>query len=313
MDNVNVIFDTNIYRVLTYGLNHMDVIELIEKIKRAEKARNITGILSGVTAMELLSHLAANNDPGFNQCKMATIAAGIHATGAYFSFMPHVTLQLQQLIFGQVDPIDANGNETIANLVSLISSSEPEKIIDRYKEQIQEINRLVQLHKSDFIATAQATLLLIDPGAINSQVLKNDKERRQQILKMLNGPQAILIQARGYFDKTVRDKDYHFTKEEATQKIEEIARCFKTALVLHAKLLERMIVTGYDMSNNKKNRANTIFDIYQLFNVNDETVGGKKSVFVTNETWLKEVALESGFADKVIKLNEYLDKLDLSV
>ena len=311
MNNLNIIFDTNIYRVLIYGLNRIEVIELFKEIKRAETARKLTGVLTAVTAMELLSHLASADDPAFDQCKLATIAAGIHATEGFLHFIPHITLQLQQLVFGRLNPVDNHGNEVIAGLVSLISAGDPEKSITQHNDQIQEIKRLVQLHKSDFILTAQRAANLADPTASNGQIFKKDKQQRQQLLKILRSPEAILWQARGYFDKTIRGKSYHFSQVVADQKISEIARCYKTALTLHAKLLERVVTTGYDMTNNKKNRANTIFDIYQLFSVNDETIQGKESVFVTNETWLKEVAVECGFTNKVIDLPTYLEVLEI--
>ena len=311
MNNLNIIFDTNIYRGLTYGLNRIEVINRFEQIKQAETARDLTGVLTAVTAMELLSHLANDDDPGFEQCKQAIIGAGIHATGEHLHFIPHITLQLQQLVFGQLNPADVHGNEVIADLVSLISAGNPEKNIAKYNDQITEINRLVQLHKSDFISASQSAANLVDPKASNGQIFKNDKDQRQGLLKILKSEQPIMLQARGYFDKTIKGKFYHFTKKMAEQKITEIARCYKTALTLHVKLLERVATSGYDMTNNKKNRANTIFDIYQLFSVNDETIQGKKSVFVTNEKWLKEVAIESGFSEKVIDLTTYLKVLEI--
>ncbi|WP_439584126.1 hypothetical protein [Dyadobacter bucti] len=313
MNNLNIIFDTNIYRGLTYGLNRIEVIECFEQIKRAETARDLIGVLTAVTAMELLSHLANDNDLGFEQCLLAITGAGIHATREYLRFIPHITLQLQQLVFGELDPVDVHGNEVIAGLVSIISAGDPKKNIAKYNDQITEINRLVQLHKSDFISTSQRAANLVDPKSSNGQIFKNDKVQRQGLLKILKGEQPIILQARGYFDKTIKGKLHHFSKDMAEQKIAEIARCYKTALTLHVKLLERVATSGYDMTNTKKKRANTIFDIYQLFSVNDETMQGKESVFVTNEKWLKEVAIESGFSEKVIDLTTYLKVLEIAL
>lgn len=311
MNNVNIIFDTNIYRVLTYGLNRSEIIKRFEQIKGEEKAREITGVLTVVTAMELLSHLANNDDPGFDQCKLAIIAAGIHATGEFMQFIPLVTLQLQKLIFGKINPDDIRGNRIIIDLIRRISVDDPEKTIIQYNDQIQEVSSLVKLHKLDFISIAQEASNFADPTAANGQIFKGDKKKRRQLLEKLKSSQAIMLLAQGYFDKTIRGRPYHFSSEEADQKISEIAHYYKTALTLHVKHLERIVTTGYDMANNKKNRANTIFDIYQLFSVNDETTQGKKSIFVTNDTWLREVAKESGFADKVVDLTTYFKVLEI--
>ncbi len=58
MQNVNVIFDTNAYRNLTFGLTEQQTKDLFDKVRTAEASKNITSILSAVTLMELLTHLA---------------------------------------------------------------------------------------------------------------------------------------------------------------------------------------------------------------------------------------------------------------
>ncbi|NBA86074.1 hypothetical protein GVN16_09895 [Emticicia sp. CRIBPO] len=307
MNSVNVIFDTNVYRNLTFGLSQIETIDLFNRIKEVEISRKISVGLSGITAMELISHLARRDDKGFENCKLATIGAGIHSD----HFFPIYKLHLQQLVFGRLDSSDIDAMNGISKLVDQISKNDPEKIINQYSEQIKGIYEIVQLHKSDFISTYHQAVAKVDPTGSNNHIFKQSKQHRIQLLNFLKTPQAVLWLAQGYFDKTIKGRSHNFSQLDAELKISEIARCFKTAFSLHVKLIERIATTGYDMTNNKKNRANTIFDIYQLFCINDETMRGKRSIFVTDDIWLKEAAVDSGFPEKVLDSKTYFKILEL--
>ncbi len=65
MQNVYAVFDINVYRELTYGLNEHDARQKIDEIKSAERHHRITPGLSVVTVMELMAHLANPDDPSF--------------------------------------------------------------------------------------------------------------------------------------------------------------------------------------------------------------------------------------------------------
>ena len=53
MQNVNIIFDTNAYRNLTFDLTERQTKDIFDKVRQAEASKNITSILSSVTLMEL--------------------------------------------------------------------------------------------------------------------------------------------------------------------------------------------------------------------------------------------------------------------
>lgn len=78
MKNVNVVFDTNAYRNLTFNLNVEESKERFNEIKLKEEECNITSLLNSVTLMELMTHLADKADASYENCKMATIGAYQH-------------------------------------------------------------------------------------------------------------------------------------------------------------------------------------------------------------------------------------------
>jgi hypothetical protein len=312
--NLNVIFDTNAYRNLVHGLSGEEVVSLILKVKTFESKALMFPILSGITAMELLSHLSDPLDKGFNDCKLSVIAASRHAVhGNQFSFVPHITLHLQLIVFGKLNPVDENGNMIIAQLVEQIGASDADMKIVRYNQQLTEINRLVNLHEDDFIANTYNSIIGYDEKATDWILLKDDKPKRDRILRFLRTKEDTVLRdfAKGYFDKTVRGSPHFNIRSTPDLILVEIEKSFRTAFILHLKLLERLIVTGYDMSGNKKNRANTIWDIYQLFFVNDQTFNGRKTIFVTDEKWLIDVGRDAGFVDNIITLKNYLDMIGL--
>jgi len=68
-----------------------------------------------------------------------------------------------------------------------------------------------------------------------------------------------------------------------------VAKSLKTALLLYLGVIKKVLIGGFDMDNSKKNRENTIWDVYQLFSINDEKINRFDLVFVTAEKWLHEV------------------------
>ncbi|RYX80066.1 hypothetical protein EON73_05785, partial [bacterium] len=152
MENVYVVFDTNAYRTLTYGLTEFEVKAKFKAIKEAESKKDIRPILSHVTGMELLAHLADLCDPGFGPCKIASIAAGYHCLTKEnkLPYLAHPQILLQNLIFGDVDEPTAKQFEVVIELINLLATKPASQIIDTYPEQLNAIEAIVKKHESDF-------------------------------------------------------------------------------------------------------------------------------------------------------------------
>ncbi len=316
MKDIYVIFDTNVYRDLTYGLTEHEARDRFEKIKRAEIERGIFAGLSVVTAMELMAHLADKSDPAYELCKIAITAAGFHVLRdkKEVSYFLHPQLQLQNLIIGDYDEVLMSKFEIIMEVVNFINIGPAEDYIVKFHEQIAEVKRLVGLHEQDFKNTIFNIVKGLDPSTTSWTALANDREKRKRTLKyLIDHQQEVLdLMAIGYVHKTLTARGKQWSRQETALAAIKVADYFRTALMLHLAVFKKIVIGGFDMDNRKLNRENTIWDIYHLFGITDGQVGGKDVVFVTAENWLHEISLESGLAEKILKVEDYLDKIGVT-
>ena len=73
-----IIFDTNLYRNLSYNKTIPGTITYFDRIISCEKNNSIISFANPFVILELLSHLSDENDPAFNNCHSAIIALFHH-------------------------------------------------------------------------------------------------------------------------------------------------------------------------------------------------------------------------------------------
>ena len=313
MQNVYAVFDTNVYRELTYGLNEHDARKKIDEIKSAELQHRITPGLSVVTAMELLAHLANPDDPSFQLCKVALTSAGHHVMRPEnrVSYLPHPQIQLQNLILGDYDEVLALKFEIIMEIVNFLNKGPADEYIVQFHDQIAEVARMVSQHEQDFKETMLTVIKGLDPTVKGWTALINDREKRKRNLKYLNEHEQDVLDllAMGYVHKKFAARNVRREPVQIAEAAVKVSDFYHTAMRLHLSMMKKFMVGGFDMDNRKANRANTIWDIYHLFSVTDGLVGDREIVFVTGEKWLHEVSIESGLGDKILKLSDYLQAI----
>jgi hypothetical protein len=307
MQNVNVIFDTNAYRNLTFGLTEQQTKNLFDKVRAKETSKNITSILSTVTLMELLTHLADKTDPGYHHCKIATIGAYHHVQEENnFRLLPHPELLLEQMLFHRVDTQQQESNLTLGKVAFAIHQGPADDKITEFNTQIQGVKRIVEQHEKDFVDDMLEAITQMDKDATNWKLFQNDQATKANFLKYLKTDSAVNILARAFVIRTINNLSVQtLAEQDFLNMAQEVGRVFQTALTLYIKVMERMTISGYDMTNIKKKRWNTIWDIYLLFCISDENIGGKETVFITEENWLHEVCAEIGKPTKIMKLVDY--------
>lgn len=307
MQNVNVIFDTNGYRNLTLGLSVDETKSLFDRIKTEEAAKNITSLMGSVTLMELLTHLADTNDPAYHHCKIATIGAYHHVGDEKnFRLLPHPELLLQQMLFQTVDPKQSESVMTLGNVAFLIHQGPADDKISEYQGQISAVKNIVEQHEKDFVDDMYDAIQQMDSSATNWKLFENDKSTRTKFLSYLKSDQAVNILAAAFVVRTIRNLNIQNISEyDFSNMTRDVARVFHTPLALYIEVMKRMGTSGYDMTNLKKKRWNTIWDIYHLFCVSDENIGGKETIFVTEEDMLHNVCNEIGRPNKILKLADY--------
>ncbi|MEI6088997.1 MAG: hypothetical protein WCR42_00945 [bacterium] len=307
MQNLNIIFDTNAYRNLTFGLTEQQTREIFDKVRSEESLRNITSILSTVTLMELMTHLADKADPSYHHCKIAAIGAYHHVQEENnFRLLPHPELLLEQMLFQRVDTKQQESNLTLGRVAFAIHQGPADERILEYDTQIQGVKRIVEQHEQDFVDDILTVITQMDKDATNWKLFQNDKTTKTNFLKYLKTDSAVNILAGAFVVRTINNLNVQTLAEhDFINMVLEVARVFKTALTLYIKVMQRMTISGYNMTNVKKRRWNTIWDIYLLFCISDENIGGKETVFVTEEEWLHDVCAEIGRPNKIIKLADY--------
>ena len=109
-----VVFDTNAYRVLTYGLTLKNARARAVQLRDLERGAGEMALESPLVVWELLTHLADSSDPAYANCLNALVALGEHTrepqTGGIAMTMDSEWVVCHYL-FNKVPP-DAEANVT---------------------------------------------------------------------------------------------------------------------------------------------------------------------------------------------------------
>src|ERR1700683_861772 len=100
---MQVIFDTNAYRLLARGKTVDEVLAKVTQMRALEAARGIRAFVSPVVWLELFTHLTDREDPHFSECRAGLKASYLHSRDqgeVRFRMMHWPFMIIAQTIFG---------------------------------------------------------------------------------------------------------------------------------------------------------------------------------------------------------------------
>lgn len=314
MKDKTVIFDTNVYRNLTFGKDFDSCIKSIEEIKQLEKSKHIDAYMTPVVLLELFAHMANINDPSYINCKNAAAISYLHSKveiGSEYRLLADSESLLAKAMFNYEIPGIKEKWNYLGGYAYNIYKNPDEKHIDSFRANFQPLANFVDIVENTFITDFFRYVVLgTNPSATDWSGIKNDDQIRKDFLKLLNSQQSLydLAKAQVFKACTIANID-PTTINDIDNRAAEILRIFPAPIYLYREIMKRIAMSGCDLSNAKRKRWNWIWDIQILFSCANSTINNKEVLLITSDGDMLDSAKSAGLVDKIKSLDEYLAEL----
>lgn len=309
-----VIFDTNAYRYLVTGKSTDEIEALIGEIKLKEKAKGLETLLSPIVAQELLAHIADQNDPSYEKCLKANKALYLHnGNPQHCNVFPSYEVLLSQMYFGLVPQKRVEHYNAVIQLSYHLSINADDEILSKLASNLQSIKKLVEEGEAGFIESMFEFVKAFDPNATGWQIFRNDKEKRQKLLKEIRSDVVSVNLAAGYVFISIlmlkqSGHKMNINEEKMLELGAQVAKAFPEPIALFKSVLENLVNSEFNL--NEKSRANYVWDIALMFSAGQNKIDNSKLYFVTSDKAIIKTAVENNSGCYVLTFNEYMEYLD---
>ena len=308
-----VIFDTNGYRNLTFGLKTDQSRKIARELADAELARGTKALANPFVIWELVAHLADSDDPAYENCMNSLVALVEHTRlpadnlGGVCRAADGETEICRQL-FNQIPPIAEQNCANLCKLASYVWKEAPtlkdSNVLTNFKVFSAEMEKkeAAWLTRIESLLKAFWTL---DASFNTPQARKNEMKKRRE---RINGPEFLRQTTLGKVISCASLFSLPLTADELNSAAERMEKIFPTSL----KLMQKTIAAWFDapdinLHNPKQKRGNFIWDTALCFGIGAElAVGGAKILIVVDDKAIIKAATEAGCGDRVMKVDDYL-------
>jgi len=275
-------------------------------ITGAEESKQFQVFMAPVPWIELYAHLADPNDRAFDTCLKAVVASYIHTRidGRFPrpKLMPQYLMVVAQALFAYQDEAEnvvLFGLDEMAAQINASPGTETIMINKKYLEGIRDFG--IQ-KKQEFASTFQHL-----QGEFHSlaDLDRTDvKDRVGKVDFFFAWISALFMQAAEIAKCDVKA----LTRDEVLSKTEIIARYFAAPCYL-AKHIMTQMVTNKNFNIERKNRRNWYWDYQMLFYISSSNA----LFLVTDDGDMYDAAVAAGIGDRILKLEVYMNMLQLRI
>lgn len=314
-----VVFDTNAYRNLTFGLTTDESRKIARKLADAEFACGTKALVNPFVIWELVAHLANPGDPAYKNCMNAVVALVEH-TRRPLDFLGGVCrvadgeTEICRQLFNRIPP---NAEQNCANLSQLASYVWREApSLTNPDAQTNFIVFSAEMDKKeqtwlDHVEVLLNALRSLDASFATPEAQKMEMKKRRD---HINGPDFLRQTALGKAISCAKLFGLTLTDEDLKKAGDRMETIFDASL----KMMQKTFATWFDspemnLRSPKKKRGNFIWDTAVCYGVGgNHSVGDAKIVFVTDDGAFCEAAIEAGCSDRVVKFGDYIKRMVLS-
>lgn len=312
-----VIFDTNAYRRFCECSELSQCKIKIKKLLSAEKANNTEAIANPYTIMELVAHLVDMTDPYFCQCLNALVALGIHTQiDNGIKILADTETTICRELFQKIPPDHQKALDEINSLVAHIRENATNLSNQNLQESLKKISARVEAMERWWIDNMKSTITQYDPeSAATWELGKGDKSHQKNLRKYFTSENFLQKYAAIHVIYYASRVNIELNETDLTEKTNQYLKAFGTPMRLMLKIYEKIASAGgYTLEHHKENRGNYVWDYMIAFAVGTEHSISKADVFVvTGDKKIKEAAVEAGCGDRVLKLDDYLASIGMSL
>lgn len=314
-----VVFDTNAYRNLTFGLTTDESRRIARKLADAEHAQGTKALANPFVIWELVSHLANSSDPAYQNC-MNSIVALVEHTRQPMDFLGGICritdgeTEICRQLFNRIPPLAEQNCANLSQLASYIWSEAPNLADPNAQTNFTTFSAEMEQKEQAWLNHIEAILNVLwtlDPSFDTAEKQKLEMKKRRE---HINGPDFLrqtalgkVISCANLFGLTLSDDDL----KKAGDRMEMI---FQASL----KMMQKTFAKWFDspdmnLRSPKKKRGNFIWDTALCYGVgSSHAVGDAKIALVTDDGAICDAAIEAGCADRVVKFGDYIKRVVLS-
>ena len=285
-----VVFDTNAYRNLTFGLTTDDSRKVARRLADEELASGTKALVNPFVIWELVAHLADSSDPAYENCMNSVVALVEHTrlpkddSGGVCRAADGET-EICRLLFNRIPPIAEQNCANLSKLASYVWREAP-SLIDPDAQTNFTVFRAEMDKKEqtwlDHIEVLLIALRTLDDSFATAEAQRMEMKKRRE---HINGPDFLRQTALGKARSCANLFDLTLSEEELKTAGDRMELIFSTSL----KLMQKTIAGWFDapdmhLRSPKKKRGNFIWDTALCFGIGaDHTVGEAKILFVTDD------------------------------
>lgn len=308
MSTLLVVFDTNLYRKLGA--------DVFDELRDRERNLSIQAAGSYYVAMELLAHLADDQDPQFaishNSLRRLWQHTKTYDGSRYVTnLMEPAESQVSHVLFraGPKDPRDDSAS--LGGFVGQIANTERADLPGRFEEPLCECRDLVQSREEQFTQSLfDRVVRTLVPEATDWFSVTQDSPIRSTLLESISAGDGLSRIAEGTVRRIADDLGIELSQEELAEKVAVVKQAFPVPIHLFNGLVRNIVENGLDMT--KQKRANSLWDFHIAFSTGTgANLDGMPIWLVTNDGEILKAAATAGATQNVKPFDEYTRILDL--
>lgn len=318
-----VVFDTNAYRTIVAQKDINQALSDFDAILAAEKRQGYQAGMCTIVALELMKHwLDSTNSKDYKSCVNASKVLYKHCQidANRFLLLPLTEVEVAKDYYHITNTKAILTQQEIGKwLYSMCVTSsikDEVNVISKYNNGLQKIKTFIEDGEDGIKQCAHAFLGMFDTKYKEDfKPFVNDNQSRTKCLNYLRSNEFIYVTSAAMLQAVAMKHNIKmdckfWNTSEGKQMIETYANQYKSAIKFRQLWMENLAGGSYDM--NDSTHANCIWDEHILHFIN-QTVGGKNLLLVTRDKAMVRAAEETGYENKVMLVDDYIERLSCSV
>lgn len=315
-----IVFDTNAYRVLTYGMNLPSTRAKALEIRAHEDAAGFKSLAHPIVVWELLSHLVDPSDPAYAHCLHALVALGEHTasretTDGGICLVADASSSVCRELFGRLPPDYEKGLESLGTVVTHIVKNAPDLSDVVLQQNITHLAQGMDGREKKWVAGMDGILDHFSPGTAKAVFGgTSDKEALRKVRAFFDSP--AFFEAWSHHIVASNALDVGITAlqpDELRAKGRIVRENFPVGFHLMRVLLKKLATAQPpNLASAKHKRWNFVWDSMISFVLGPGTIDGADVFLVTGDGDIQEAAEEAGYGGRVMQLDVYHEEIGLT-
>lgn len=314
-----IIFDTNAYRNLTYGLSLSEARAKAVFLREKESASENAVLAHPIVIWELLTHLCDSEDPAYDACLAAMVALGEHASSrkkldGSINLMSDALSTACRELFGRLPAGYEQGLQNLGSLVTHIVKYAPDLSDSVAQANIQNLGRGMIAKEQSWLKGMGCVVDQFAPGAAKVVFGEaTDNEALRKVREYFETPE--FFAAWSHYIVASNAVEVGITSippEDFQAKAELVRKLFATPFHLMRVLLQKLATPqSVNLASPKKKRWNFVWDSMIAFSIGPGTIEGASVCLVTGDKEIVDAASSAGFEKQITSLDAYLKTIGI--